>query len=288
MRPWSTRWPRPLPPPEPSSPARRAAVGVALAAATGLGCAAALGLGCVSVTAYDELAAERDRLAAENERLRTSTQSLDRSRVEAMDELEDLRLSRVRLEDELRTLTARIGELEGELREREDALRVVHGERLGAVQENLARELAPELATERVRLAEEGAVLAVELDEEVAFAPGSSELRPLGRGVLERVALELYDESVPLALVVEPEGSALGGERRAAMARALIRAGIAPERLAPEADAGGLPQVELRLALPPVAAPPPVGIDAPPPASRAPADTGAGRSASARPSGRAP
>lgn len=286
MRPWGIRSPR----------LRRSLAAVAAGAL--LLCA------CVTRGTHDQVVGERDQLSDERDSLRArvelleaSNQALAEERVMLLDETESLRETREELEESIsvaeRTLAAR----ESALTETEAALeaqRLAHDDAVAAAEAELASirdtydglvtDLQSEVEENRVQIEHLSKGAGFTLPGEVVFGPGSAELTPAGRKVLqqmgqrlsrgeERIEVHGHTDSQPTRGASArryPSNWELAGARAASVVRILVEAGVAPQRIVAVSHASFEPvssdetpqgraqnrRIEIRLKPQPAAAPP--------------------------------
>ena len=160
--------------------------------------AASLSLSCVSAGAHRELTDERDRLASESqalarkvELLESATGSLDGERVDALEQVEDLRVERERLETEVARL--RESEQELSLTRAELEARNAEVQRLRGTYDGLVEDLEAEVARGQIEIQQLREGLQLNVSQEILFPSGSAQLNPSGQDVLRKVASRLAE-----------------------------------------------------------------------------------------------
>jgi chemotaxis protein MotB len=203
--------------------------------------------GCVTRGTYDEVVVERDRLATNkrqlDERVRmleASAESLQAERVALIDEMEDLRRDREQLDREVRQLEKSRAELSQNLSQREAQLAEV--QKLRETYEGLVSDLEAEVAAGQIAIEQLREGLRLDLQEDVLFPSGSSDVNSKGRSVLARVATRLkelphtvevqgHTDNVPIRTPRFPSNWELAGARASGVVRLLAAGGVDPGRL---------------------------------------------------------
>lgn len=163
--------------------------------------------GCVAKTAFDSVAAERDRLQrerdalAENvERLQIERDSLEEQFVEAQESYEDERVVRASLASNLERVQQQADTLDRDLGAERDAhLRIAtelaaREAQLAAMQstyDGLVTDLESEVSAGQIEIERLREGLRLNVSDEVLFASGSANLDAIGQEVLVKVAQQI-------------------------------------------------------------------------------------------------
>ena len=164
-------------------------------------------LGCVAKTAFDDVAAERDRLQRERDglaervdRLTIERDSLEEQFVEAQESYEDERIVRTSLASNLERLQERADTLDRDLgAERNAHLRaatelLAREAELQAMQstyDGLVSDLESEVSAGQIEIERLRDGLRLNVSDDVLFASGSAKLDAIGRDVLIKVAQQI-------------------------------------------------------------------------------------------------
>ena len=219
-------------------------------------------LGCVARTAFDDVAAERDRLQRERDslagrvdRLTIERDSLEEQFVEAQESYEDERVVRTSLASNLERLQERADTLDRDLgAERNAHLRVAtelvaREAELQAMQstyDGLVSDLESEVSAGQIEIERLRDGLRLNVSDDVLFASGSAKLDSIGRDVLIKVAQQIKtlddhvevrghtdDRRIRGALAKRfPTNWELAAARAARVVRLLEGAGVPGDRLA--------------------------------------------------------
>jgi chemotaxis protein MotB len=166
-------------------------------------------MGCVTRGTHSGMVSERDRLVAESaaleaklERYKASNASLHEELNALLEEFEDERISRGQLEGRVAALSLTEERLSTELTsttteleqsKSELAETTAEVERLSATYGTLVSDLESEVASGQIQIEQLREGLRVRVDDDVLFASGSAKLDPIGRKVLEKVAVHLVE-----------------------------------------------------------------------------------------------
>jgi len=262
--------------------------------------------GCVTRGTFERVEGERDELAAGKRRLEervrmleASAESLDSERVALIEELEGLRQAHEALDVDVRRLRQAERELSENLNLREQELRSQSEEvdRLKGTYEGLVSDLESEVAAGQIAIEQLRDGLRLDLQEDVLFASGSSEVNARGQAVLGKVADRVksvphrvevggHTDDVPIRTPRFASNWELASARATGVVRILARRGVDPTRLSAVSFAefaavadnatplGRARNRRIEITLKPEVGPPAAaraGSGSPPPAQAAPA-----------------
>ena len=167
-------------------------------------------------------------------RVEAARGSLERERIELLEELEDLRLDQQRASGEL--------ERERRLRQR----RELEIEELSGTYRNLVEELESEIESGKIEIHRLRGRLQVRALDRILFDSGSAAIKPEGAEVLEKLGAQLagigghrvrvqgHTDDVPISTESFPSNWELSAARAARVARFLSEAGLPGPRLSAE------------------------------------------------------
>ena len=163
--------------------------------------------GCVTRQAHQGVVAERDRLTTQNARLQNqiealevSTSSLGEELEATLEEHEDLVVAQAECVEEVATLRqsetrlgTRLADQSVELVRSQQELETARAEldRLTATYTTLMSDLESEVASGQIQIEQLREGIRVNVSDEILFASGSTQLDPVGRAVLNKLAEQL-------------------------------------------------------------------------------------------------
>jgi chemotaxis protein MotB len=219
--------------------------------ASGLAVLAALSTACVTRGTFDRVEHERDGLAADKRRLEervrmleASAESLDSERVALIEQMESLQQAHDTLDADVRKLREAEKQLSESLSQREAELATRNQEvnQLRGTYDGLVSDLESEVAAGQIAIQQLREGLRLDMQEDVLFASGSSDVNKGGQGVLAKVAERLksmpnrivvsgHTDDVPIRTARFPSNWELASARATGVVRILAQRGVDASRL---------------------------------------------------------